>query len=162
LRSRIVRARNRWRCTSRRFNSSPRTPATTGRPRRWDGRFCPVRSRSSSGGRRTSPRYVTAGHETLGLRVPKHDLCAHILRETGPLAATSANRSGLPAFCGGAGAGTNRTGELPDADLFVDDGATPLETESTVIDVSQTQAHVVRAGAIPIEQLEHVLGVSLR
>ncbi|MBF2036370.1 MAG: L-threonylcarbamoyladenylate synthase [Leptolyngbyaceae cyanobacterium T60_A2020_046] len=35
---------------------------------------------------------------TLGIRVPDHTLARHILRHTGPLATTSANRSGQPAL----------------------------------------------------------------
>jgi L-threonylcarbamoyladenylate synthase len=96
---------------------------------------------------------VTAGAGTLGLRVPKHALCRTILERCGPLAATSANLSGLPAYTGD----TFAT-ELPDADLFVDDGPTPLGAESTIVDVSGNLPRLVREGAISVDMLEHVLG----
>lgn len=96
---------------------------------------------------------VAAGKDSIGLRVPAHALAQTIFGATGPLAGTSANISGLPAFTGG-----NVLAEFPDADLFVDDGATPLGTESTVIDVSQGRTYVIREGAIPIAELEKVLG----
>jgi L-threonylcarbamoyladenylate synthase len=98
-------------------------------------------------------RTVTAGADTLGLRVPKHALCGAILERCGPLAATSANLSGLPAYTGDSFAT-----ELPDADLFIDDGPTPLGAESTVVDVSGKVPRLVREGAISVVMLEHVLG----
>lgn len=100
---------------------------------------------------------VSAMKPSIGLRVPRHALCEAILTRTGPLAGTSANISGLPAYAGGA-----VPADFPDADLFIDDGATPLGIESTVIDVSQERAYVIRAGAIPVAKLEKVLGMDLR
>ncbi len=96
---------------------------------------------------------VTAGSPTLGLRVPKHTLCRAILERCGPLAATSANLSGLPAYTGDSFAT-----ELPAADLFVDDGPTPLGAESTIVDVSGDKPRLIREGAISLVMLEHVLG----
>jgi L-threonylcarbamoyladenylate synthase len=97
--------------------------------------------------------FVTGGLETLGLRAPKHALCQTILRYCGPIAATSANHSGEPAY-----AGTGAVTELPPADVFVDDGPTPVGAESTIIDVSGKRARLVREGAIKIAMLEDVLG----
>ncbi len=99
---------------------------------------------------------VTGGLSTLGLRVPGHALARAILAATGPLAATSANLSGAPAFTG-----VGASEVLPQADLRVEDGATTMETESTVIDVSQAQARIVRGGATPTDMLERVLGTKL-
>ncbi len=100
--------------------------------------------------------FVTAGLPTVGLRAPKHALCATILERTGPLAATSANISGRPSFVGH-GFAT----DLPAADLRVDDGPTPLGVESTVVDVSGTSgqdARLVREGAISVAMLEKIVG----
>ncbi len=97
--------------------------------------------------------FVTRGFPTVGLRVPKHGLTCAILQRSGPLAATSANLSGHPAFTG-AGPVTN----LPDADVFVDDGPTPLGAESTIIDVTGKRVRIVREGAIRKTMLEDVLG----
>jgi L-threonylcarbamoyladenylate synthase len=95
---------------------------------------------------------VTAGLPTLGLRVPNHPLCLAILERCGPLAATSANMSGMPSYTGANAAG------LPEADLLVDDGPTPFRTESTILDVSQAVPRLVREGVIPTETLERRLG----
>jgi L-threonylcarbamoyladenylate synthase len=101
-------------------------------------------------------RYVTAELDTIGLRVPKHALCAAILQRCGPLAATSANFSGRPAF-----AGTVKE-PLPEADLAVDDGPTPVGVESTIVDVSMEDVRLVREGAISRAMLERELGQIVR
>ena len=101
--------------------------------------------------------FVTAGLPSVGLRVPKHALCQAILERSGPLAATSANVSGEPAFVG---KGFAR--DLPAADLRVDDGPTPLGVESTVVDVSENETRVVREGAISVGMLERVVGRVVR
>lgn len=101
--------------------------------------------------------FVTAGLPSVGLRVPKHALCQAILERSGPLAATSANVSGEPAFVG---KGFAR--DLPAADLRVDDGPTPLGVESTVVDVSEDETRVVREGAISVGMLERIVGRVVR
>ena len=97
--------------------------------------------------------FVTAGLASVGLRVPDHTLCRAILEQCGPLAATSANVSGHPAFVG---KGFAR--DLPAADVRVDDGPTPLGVESTVVDVSGNGVRVVREGAISVAMLERIVG----
>lgn len=96
---------------------------------------------------------VTAGFDTLGLRVPKHDVCRAILERCGPLAGTSANFSGEAAFTG-AGFAT----DLPLADVRVDDGPTPLRIESSIVDVSGVRPRLIRVGAIALALLEDVFG----
>ncbi|MFY9779783.1 MAG: L-threonylcarbamoyladenylate synthase [Candidatus Baltobacteraceae bacterium] len=95
---------------------------------------------------------VSAGLPSVALRVPEHALCRAILERCGPLAATSANVSGSPAFDG-----ANET-ELPAADLLVDDGPTPLGAESTVIDLTGEEPRLVREGIITVAMLERHLG----
>ncbi|HEV3156570.1 MAG TPA: L-threonylcarbamoyladenylate synthase [Candidatus Baltobacteraceae bacterium] len=102
---------------------------------------------------------LTAGLPSLSLRVPNHSLCREILDCCGPLAATSANRSGEPAFVGG------KKGVLPQADLFIDSGAALLGIASTVVDFTTSPPKLVREGAITREILEAELGplaVSIR
>jgi len=97
--------------------------------------------------------YVTRGLDTVGLRVPSHPLCAAILAASGPVAATSANISGSPAFTG-----RESVTDLPEADVVVDDGPTRLGAESTIIDVTGTRPRIVREGAITRGMLEELLG----
>ena len=101
--------------------------------------------------------WVAGGLATVGLRGPEHALCATILERCGPLAATSANLSGAAAFTG-AGSAL----DLPAADLRVDDGPTLLQTESTVVDVSENVLRLVREGAISRGMLENAIGPVLR
>jgi L-threonylcarbamoyladenylate synthase len=91
---------------------------------------------------------IVAGLPSVGLRVPDHALCALLLERCGPLAATSANVSGAPAFTG-RGPAT----DLPAADLFVDAGPAPFGIESTVIDVSQHDVRLIREGAVPFARI---------
>jgi len=97
---------------------------------------------------------VTVGLGSVGLRVPRHELCRLILERCGPLAATSANLSGAQAFTG-----EGFASDLPAADVFVDDGPTPLGAESTIVDVSTERPRLVREGAISVAKLEEVVGV---
>lgn len=96
---------------------------------------------------------VTSGRDTLGLRCPKHPLCSAILERCGPLAGTSANYSGLPAYTG-----TVTATSLPLVDIRVEDGPTPVGVESTIIDVSADDLRLVREGAISVAMLEQTLG----
>jgi L-threonylcarbamoyladenylate synthase len=95
---------------------------------------------------------VTSGLGSVGLRAPAHALCSAILARTGPLAATSANPSGMPAYIGAGSA------VLPDADLLIEAGPTPVGVESTVVDFSQTPARIIRVGAVSRETIEAALG----
>jgi L-threonylcarbamoyladenylate synthase len=96
---------------------------------------------------------MTSGMNTMGLRVPDHALCATILERCGPLAATSANRSGAPAF---EGAGTRAV--LPAADLLIDAGPTPRRGESTIVDLTGGHPRLVREGVVSVSELERALG----
>ena len=68
---------------------------------------------------------------TIGLRVPDHEFTRTLLRETGPLAATSANLSGEPSALS---AEEVRTQLGSRVDLILDGGRSPGEKASTVLD----------------------------
>jgi L-threonylcarbamoyladenylate synthase len=83
--------------------------------------------------------------DTVGLRVPDHDATRTILREAGPLAVTSANRSGepTPPTCEGVRA------DLQDAvAVYVCDDARPPGPPSTVVDLTGEDPKVLREGAL--------------
>lgn len=98
---------------------------------------------------------VTAGLDTVGLRIPNHPIAAEILRLAGrPIAAPSANRSGRPS-------GTRWRTVLEDLNgridaVFRHDGHS-LGVESTVVDCTGPVATVLRPGAVTIEQIRHIL-----
>ncbi|MFW6317469.1 MAG: L-threonylcarbamoyladenylate synthase [Halorubrum sp.] len=88
------------------------------------------------------PDALTAGSDRVGLRVPDQPVARALLRETGPLTATSANVSGT-------GSVTDPT-DLDDriregVGAVIDDGVTP-GTESTVVDPETGTIH--RRGAM--------------
>ena len=91
---------------------------------------------------------------TIGLRVPAHPLALAIVRGAGPMAVTSANRSGEP---------TPALGEAI-AEIFGDTVSVylleerPLAGEpSTVVDLSTGELRVLRVGAIPAEEVQRAL-----
>ncbi|NIM94172.1 MAG: threonylcarbamoyl-AMP synthase [Anaerolineales bacterium] len=91
---------------------------------------------------------------TVGIRVPDHDFTRRMLAEVGPMAATSANRSG----------GRNPlTAEDVLADLWgsfellIDGGPTHGTSPSTVVDCSGEAPIILREGPISIDQIRAAL-----
>ena len=92
---------------------------------------------------------------TVGVRVPDHPLTLALLAETGPLAVTSANRSGEPpaADC------DTLHGVFGDAVAVYLCEERPLgRAASTVIDLAHGAARVLRAGALRPDAIAGVLG----
>ena len=100
---------------------------------------------------------VVAGGHTVGVRIPDDEWCAALLGEFGgPLAATSANRSGEPSPRTAAEA----EAQLGDVvDLIVDGGLCRAGVASTVIDFTGPVLRILREGALSLIALEEVLGV---
>jgi L-threonylcarbamoyladenylate synthase len=94
------------------------------------------------------------GGATISLRCPADETCAAIVRATGPLAATSANISGRPAFDGEEAS----VASLPDATLAIITGPTRLRQESTVVDCTADIPRIVRLGAVDAEAILRVTG----
>ncbi len=95
----------------------------------------------------------TAG--TVALRMPDDEVALEILRETGPLAVTSANRTGEPA----ATSVTDAAVQLgPSVSIYVDGGPRTSVRPSTIIDCTGETLQVLREGAVDRERLEEILG----
>jgi L-threonylcarbamoyladenylate synthase len=89
------------------------------------------------------------GTETIGVRCPDHPFVRALAAEVGPIATTSANRSGEPTPVDAAAAAASLVGS---ADLVVDGG--PAGTvASTVVDASGEGWSILREGAITADQL---------
>jgi L-threonylcarbamoyladenylate synthase len=91
---------------------------------------------------------------TIGLRAPRHELALDLVRATGPLAITSANRSGRPP--------ATTCDEL--RAVFGDEIAVylcqdePLEgLASTVLDLAHGPARILREGDLSAERLRELL-----
>ncbi|MFV0492294.1 MAG: L-threonylcarbamoyladenylate synthase [Pseudorhodobacter sp.] len=101
---------------------------------------------------------VTAGLETVAIRVPVHPVAQALLRAfDGPLAAPSANPSGRISPTRAAHVAEGLTGRIA---AVVDGGACSVGVESTILGLVGT-ATLLRPGGVPAEDLEALLGVSL-
>lgn len=93
---------------------------------------------------------------TVALRIPDHDLTLEILRETGPLAVSSANKHGQPAATTASEADA-MLGEAVTA--ILDGGTAGSGTASTIVDatgVQQGRLRILRQGPISITDLVEV------
>jgi tRNA threonylcarbamoyl adenosine modification protein (Sua5/YciO/YrdC/YwlC family) len=91
---------------------------------------------------------------TVALRVPDHENTRELLSRTGPLAVSSANLSGQPAALDVYDAEE----QLADSVAVYLDGGTATGGEpSTIVDITGETPHVVRLGALTLEQLRAVV-----
>ncbi|MCS7171861.1 MAG: L-threonylcarbamoyladenylate synthase [Armatimonadetes bacterium] len=102
------------------------------------------------------PGIVTAGLDTVAVREPSHPVALELIRraET-PVAAPSANPFGRLSPTRAEHVARHLTEGV---DLILDAGPTPYGIESTIVSVLQDPPQVLRVGAIPVEELEAVLG----
>ncbi len=106
---------------------------------------------------------VSAGLDTVAIRVPAHPLAQQLLRATGrPIAAPSANASGeiSPTLAAHVVASLGHAEALA---LVLDGGACPLGVESSVVGFPASGAPaLLRPGAVARDAIEAVLGVALQ
>ena len=96
------------------------------------------------------PPALTAGGDTVGVRLPAHPFLRALARRVGPLASSSANRSGEPPCATPAAVLDQLDGRIP---LLVDAGPAPLAQSSTVLDLSGPQPILLREGPIGPDEL---------
>ena len=102
------------------------------------------------------PDLVTAGLETVAVRMPSHPVAQALIREAGtPIAAPSANPFGYvsPTTAQHVADGLGRT-----IDLILDGGPCSVGVESTIVSLVGPQAELLRPGSITREQLSAVIG----
>jgi L-threonylcarbamoyladenylate synthase len=103
---------------------------------------------------------VTAGLDTVAVRVPAHEIARRLIEQSGcPLAAPSANRSGRPSPTQAGHVMEDLGGRI---DGVLDGGATGVGLESTVVRVLGEQLHILRPGGITREQLIEAVGTSVK
>jgi tRNA threonylcarbamoyl adenosine modification protein (Sua5/YciO/YrdC/YwlC family) len=98
---------------------------------------------------------------TVALRMPADEVAQELLTLTGPLAVSSANRTGQPPAQTAAEA---RAQLAESVEVYLEGGFRPVEgtvaVPSTIVDATGPLLRVVRNGAVSLEQLrEHVPGV---
>jgi len=105
---------------------------------------------------------ATAGLDSVAVRLPQHPVAQHLLRAFGgPVVAPSANRSGHVSPTTAAHVLADLGGRI---DLIVDDGATPVGLESTIVAClgeSFGEPALLRPGGVPRAAIEEVLGAPL-
>lgn len=102
------------------------------------------------------PDVVTAGLDSVGLRMPNHEDALRFLRACAlPVAAPSANWSGRPSPTTAQHVLEDMDGRIP---MVLDGGSTPIGVESTVLDLTGAIPVVLRPGAITPEQIALLLG----
>ena len=110
----------------------------------WPGALTVIVEKNSS-----LPQELTI-YPTVGIRMPAHDWLRDLIRQSSPLATTSANISGA--------ASTTTAREVLDQldgriELIVDGGACEGGIPSTVVDCSQSKPKILREGGISIDQI---------
>ncbi len=107
-----------------------------------------------SNGRASS--LVTAGLDSIGLRMPNHPAALELIRKSGlGLAAPSANRSGRPSPTTAQHVADDLTGRIAG---IVDGGPTGIGVESTVVDCTGDTVTILRPGGVTREEMEAVIG----
>lgn len=102
------------------------------------------------------PNEVSAGLDTVAIRMPSHECAREIIMASGlPLAAPSANASGKPSPTKAAHVIEDLDGKI---DAVVDGGECSVGVESTVVTLATEPPTLLRPGGITPEQLEEVLG----
>jgi L-threonylcarbamoyladenylate synthase len=102
------------------------------------------------------PDVVTAGLDTVGVRVPSHPVMRAVIRAAGvPLAAPSANLFTRVSPTTAAHVAAQLGDRL---DLILDAGPTMVGIESTVVDLTSTPPRLLRPGGVPRDVLEKLLG----
>ena len=92
---------------------------------------------------------------TVMIRMPLHPVALDLLRLVGPMAVSSANRSGSPPATTAAAAFT-QLGD--DVSVYLDAGDSPIGVASTVIDLTADIPRVLRQGAVSVERIRDVIG----
>lgn len=102
------------------------------------------------------PSIVTAGLDTVGIRMPSNIIARKLIEYSGvPIAAPSANISGKPS-------GTNIEDIINEFDgkveYIIDGGSVDIGLESTVVKVVDGIVHVLRPGKITAEEISKLTG----
>ena len=104
------------------------------------------------------PGYITSGLDTIALRAPSHPVAAALIKAAGaPIAAPSANISGKPSPTIAAHVVNDLYGKI---DMIIDAGPATIGLESTVLDMTQTPAVLLRPGGVPFDDIAAVIGAN--
>jgi L-threonylcarbamoyladenylate synthase len=110
--------------------------------------------------------FITGGQDTVGLRVPNHDIALALLNEFKKLggkgvAAPSANRFGHVSPTTAHAVSDELSQYLAPEDLLLDGGPSLVGVESTIIDCTTESPKILRPGAITEEMIEAATGIDI-
>jgi len=110
--------------------------------------------------------FITGGQETVGLRVPDHVVALALLDAAKRLgvqgiAAPSANRFGHVSPTTAGAVREELDQYLSPQDIILDGGPSQVGVESTIIDCTGTNPHILRPGAITQAMIEEVTGLKV-
>lgn len=99
---------------------------------------------------------VTAGLDSVAVRLPAHPIAQELLRTYGkPLAAPSANKSNSISPTCAADVAASFGNEIP---LIIDGGSATIGLESTIVDLTTDIPTILRPGGVTFEALTAILG----
>ncbi len=93
---------------------------------------------------------------TVALRMPLHAVALEVLKQTGPLAVSSANRTGQPPATT-ADEAQSQLGEA--VSVYLDGGPCADNIPSTILDLTGSVPVLLRAGAVSVDRLRTVVSV---
>lgn len=100
------------------------------------------------------PIEVTAGLDTVAIRMPQNKIALALIEKSGPIAAPSANLSGKPS-------GTSVKHVVQDfndkIECIIDGGEAEIGLESTVLDLTSNPIRILRPGKITFEELRRII-----
>ncbi|MCX7654178.1 MAG: L-threonylcarbamoyladenylate synthase [Fervidobacterium sp.] len=101
------------------------------------------------------PLEVTAGLDSVGIRIPAHPVAQRLIKCAGPIAAPSANRSGKPSPTDAKAVIEDLYGLI---ECIIDAGECSFGIESTILDLTRDIPLVLRPGPITLEELSELFG----
>ena len=93
-------------------------------------------------------------NQTVALRMPLNPIAIELLNAVGPMAVSSANKTGQSAATN-VDEAIAQLGE--DVTIYLDGGQTPGNIASTIVDVSSGEIKLLRQGAIPLEEIRLIV-----
>lgn len=127
----------------------------------WPGPMTLILQRSDA-----AKDFITGGQDSVGLRVPGHEVAISLLQEFATLggkgvAAPSANRFGKVSPTTANDVREELAEHLSDSDLILDGGSSEVGIESTIIDCTGEAPRILRPGAITKAQIERVTSIQV-
>jgi L-threonylcarbamoyladenylate synthase len=102
------------------------------------------------------PEIITAGHETVAVRMPANETALKLIEFSGrPIAAPSANVFGKLSPTSAKHVHKQLKGKV---DIILDGGKTNVGIESTIIEIEGNDFYLLRPGGLPVELIEKITG----